>query len=1832
MSRFSPPPDDRVAIIGIGCRFAGGIDSPRSFWEFLLAGRTAAGPVPAGRWDAYRGRSREEATVLSRVIDRGAFIDDIAGFDAAFFGISPTEARQLDPQQRMALEVAWEALEHAGIPPTNLAGTDTGVFLGVGTDDYGRRLLEDLPGVQAWTGIGASLCAVANRISYTLDLRGASVAVDTACSSSLVALHQARLSLLRGEVPVALAGGVMLMAGPGLTTVLDRAGAISPDGRSKAFDAAADGYGRGEGCGIVVLRRLSDAQRAGDRIIAVLRGSAVHQDGRTDGIMAPSSEAQAHLMRRAYADAGISPTEVDYVEAHGTGTRVGDPIEAAALAAVVGNRAADHHPGDSDGGRIPRPCLIGSVKTNIGHTEAAAGIAGVIKTALALSRGVVPPTRTVSGPRSDIPWEASGLRLVTETTPWPASGHPRRAGVASYGYGGTIAHVVLEEAPPRAASADRAGRLGGPEGTAAPGLRLYPLSSTSQAGLAAQAARLAAALTTGIARADLAAAADTLATRRSHLSARAVVVAEDRAELSAGLAALAEGRADPAVITGTAARAGLPAGPAAHTHRTAPGAVWVFSGHGAQWSGMGRELLIDEPAFAAAIDRIDPVFAAELGVRPLEVLESGDLGSVDVIQAMLFAMQVGLSAVWRAYGLVPRAVIGHSVGEIAASVAAGALTETEGATLVCRRSRLLRRVAGRGAMVMVDRSFDEVESWLADMGADAAGAVAAISAAPASTVVSGDIPVVDRVAARAADAGWTVRRIDSDVAFHSPQMDPLCPDLAAAAAELRPRAVTVPLYVTAVGDPRSRPRLDSVYWAANLRNPVRFREAVAAAFDDGHRVFLEVSAHPVVSHSITETLAAAGAGTPADTGGVVVPSLRRNKPQRRTLLTALASLHCNGVRVNWPAAPDAPAVDLPTTAWRHTRHWVDGTAGAEFPADTLLGADLAVPDARQRMWRTTLDFRTRPYPRTHPVLGTEIVPAAVLLNTFLTAAGTEELRQVALRQPVVVPAEGEPIELRVVHDEAGLRLVTRSLAGPSAGWSTHTTALPEDGAAPQDPGEGAAGRFPGTGEAGDHLATGSQPAGEEENETLPDDHVVTRLAELGVADMGYPWTITELRRGPRSMSAVVTTEATRSWAAVLDAALSAASVIFSGPAVLRMPARIDHVRVAGPPPATARVSVWLDAEQKHTVHVTVQGSGAGAGARSGPGSGSEAALRGLRYGELDGDLDGRGGTDRFEMSWLPAPGPSAAGPSAAGPASADPLAGRTILVLGSHRVARELTPACAAHGAVVDDDPDALATSAHVVFAPPAPPAPPVTPVAPPPAADCASAFAALVQRIAALPEPRPRLWCLTQGVRDADGPRALAHAPLWGLGRVAATEHPEFWGAVVDVPTGGWDADTVVDLFATPPAEPLVAVGPAPAPGGAGPVHPAPDDAPHERPVQDDPAPRVLVPRLLPVPPGPAEAFTCRSDSTYLITGGLGVLGLVVAEHLAARGARRLVLLGRTPMPPRATWADDDPRAASIRRLEAAGVTVHTVAADVTDLAAIRAALDVARLPPVRGVVHAAGVVHGELLRRLDDTRLREVLAPKVDGAWVLHQLFPPGSTDFFVLFSSAGPLLGLPGQGAYAAANTFLDVLAAHRRTAGHCESVSIAWTSWQGLGMATSGDTTDMELAARGTTPISPDEALRAFDQTAAAAASAARAGAPGSPLVAVLGLARGHTGPRPALLSELATTDAAAPADVPDWIGLRGNELADHLLGVVGGRVAAVLGTGVTGLDPNQPLTEAGVDSLLAASVRIALEREFGIALPATLLWNHPTVVAIAGHLASILGDAGDPALPHLVGRG
>uniref|UniRef100_UPI0020257FF2 type I polyketide synthase n=1 Tax=Frankia sp. CiP1_Cm_nod2 TaxID=2897161 RepID=UPI0020257FF2 len=1410
----SPP--DPVAVVGIGCRFAAGIDSPASLWRFLMDGRVAAGDIPDHRWEDY-ARDPRTAAVLRRTTARGSFIPDIAGFDAEFFGIPPREARLIDPQHRLAMEVAWEALEHAGIPPGTLAGSDTAVFVGIGSDDYGRRLLEDLPGIEAWTGIGASMCAAANRISHALDLRGPSVAIDTACSASLVAIHQAALSLLHDDVPLALAGGVMLMAGPGLAVALDAAGATSPDGRSKPFDAAADGYGRGEGCGFVVLQRLSAARRDGNRVLALLRGGAVRQDGRTDGIMAPSGSAQEHLLRQAYRTAGVDPATVGYVEAHGTGTRAGDPVEAGALAAVIGGARPSG-----------QPCLVGSVKANIGHLEAAAGAAGLIKAVLAVERAVIPPTPAVAGPHPGIPWHGSGLALVDTPTPWPAGrspGHPRRAGVAGYGYGGTIAHLVVEQAP--ATERDSRGRQdsGHSRPRPAAGPRMYPVSGRGADAVTANAGRLRDWLLAHPA-AELADVGHTLALRRSHLAHRAVVIAEDRAELLDGLSAVTPVRAQPDL--------GDP--------------VWVFSGHGAQWPGMCRDLLAQEPRFAEVLDKLEAVYRHELGRSPREILTCDEPLGVDLVQASIFAVQLGLSALWRSYGLRPAAVIGHSVGEITAAVVAGVLDADDGAQLACRRARLLRRVAGRGAMAMVPLPFAEAERALADDPRVSA----AIEAGPGTTVVSGMPAALTRAIERWAGQGLTVRRVNSDVAFHSAQMEPLCAQLARAAADLRVDPPAVPLYSTALGDPRSPAARDAGYWVTNLRAPVRFATAVAAAVDDGHRAFLEISTHPVVAQSIADCSPSA----------VVAYSLRRDRPARRCLLENLAALYRRGAPVDWSMLHTdgdlVDLVDLPTYAWQHERHWAEhspaatgGTGAGHDPAShTLLGTSpfTVHGPVPTRVWRTHLDHGSRPYPGDHPVAGSEIVPAAVLLNTFLRAAGTRALREVSLLVPVATaPAR----EIQVTCQDASLRL-SSSVDGA---WLTHTVATvdtdrPVRTAAPAP-------------SAGTHVDPG---------------FVTDRLAALGVTSMGLPWRVTRLRRhdGPSAASsatpsatlfAVVTAgdgppDGRTSWATVLDAVLSTASVVFPGPPVLRMPARIGRLALAvDEPPAEVAFTV------------RVRGTGTDGGT-SGDDSGDDrdgdrdtvdvdvsdragrpvAVIRALRFGTPEGPPRTAAHL-LHEVAWQPLE-------PAAGPASITRVAtlsydpGLAALLAGRGGPAGPgLLGQAGGPGAIrLVTGPG---TADAVVFT--------AWPQAGEEPADAVVRLAGRLRTVLR-EHPTARIWCVTHGARAAEDATGLAQTALWGLGRIAAGEYPDRWGGLVDLPADPSAADIAVlaGLLGQRRDEDVIAIADG----------------------------RAEATRLVPAAGTAAGGPRCRPDGTYLITGGTGALGRRVARWLAARGARRLLLL----------------------------------------------------------------------------------------------------------------------------------------------------------------------------------------------------------------------------------------------------------------------------------------------------------------------------------------------------
>ena len=871
--------NEPIAVIGVGCRLPGDIHGPDDLWEFLAAGRSAVTAVPDGRWQAFDDGSPETAAALAATTQWGSFLSGIDEFDADFFGITPREADRIDPQQRLLLEVAVEALEHAGIPAETLQRSETGVFVGSCVSEYGYLASRDLSKIDAWTGTGGALSIIANRLSYFLDLRGPSLTVDTACSSSLVAVHLACQSLRMGQSELAIAAGVNLILSPVVTRSFDAAEAMSPTGACHSFDAAADGFVRGEGCGVAVLKRLSDALRDGDQVLAVVRGSAVNQDGRSNGLMAPNPAAQAAVLRAACTDAGVPPLEVDYVEAHGTGTLLGDPIEARALGAVYGR------------GRQPdAPLLAGAVKSNLGHLEAAAGIVGLIKATLAVNRGTIPANLHFETPNSHIPFDQLRLKVVDRETDWPETGHPRRAGVSSFGFGGTNAHIVLEQAP----------EMSVPEPAMIPPVTTLVVSGKSIERMAEMATTLADWMTEAGAHVPLADVAHTLNHHRTHHAAFGTVCAADREEAVVGLRALAAGQPAFGVV-----------GP--HSGQCAAGTVFVYSGQGSQWVGMGRQLLADEPSFAAAIDELEPDFVAQLGFSLRNVLADGEPvdGSVRV-QSVLFGMQLALTALWRSYGVEPGAVVGHSMGEVCAAVVAGALTPAEGLRVIARRSQLMSQLADKGAVALLELDAPATELLIADHS----GVTVTVYSSPRQTVVAGPIGSVEAVIAAALQRNVFARRVNMEVASHHAMMDPILAELRADLAGLVPQMPRIPVISTVEGaDPQSL--FDAEHWVANVRNPVRFSQAIAAA-GATHCTFIEISPHPVLTKAISDTL------NDPDVGNAhhhSLGTLQRDAHDTVAFHTNLNATHTT--RAPLGQHPPEPHPAIPSTPWRHTRHWID---------------------------------------------------------------------------------------------------------------------------------------------------------------------------------------------------------------------------------------------------------------------------------------------------------------------------------------------------------------------------------------------------------------------------------------------------------------------------------------------------------------------------------------------------------------------------------------------------------------------------------------------------------------------------------------------------------------------------------------------------------------------------------------------------------------------------------------------------------------------------------------------------------------------------------------------
>ena len=889
-------PDDPIVIVSMSCRFPGGADDPERLWQLVADGVDAITPCPPERdWDGRVVIDADPDRPGAAYCTEGGFLTEAAQFDAGFFGISPREALAMDPQQRLLLEVAWEAFERAGIDPAALRATPTGTFIGGSAGDYTGGG-EDGEG-HVVTGTIPSV--LSGRLAYVFGLEGPAVTVDTACSSSLVALHLAAQSLRTGETSLALVGGVTVMAGPSAFVVFSRQRALARDGRSKAFSDEADGMALAEGAAILVLERLSDARRNGHPVLAVVRGSAINSDGASNGLSAPNGRAQQRVIRQALANAGLRPGEVDAVEAHGTGTALGDPIEVGALQAVYGPERD-----------LEDPLWLGSVKSNIGHTQSAAGVAGVIKMVQAMRHGALPATLHVDHPSTNVDWDLAPVRLLAGQIDWPAGDRPRRCAVSSFGISGTNAHVLLEEPPeplPIAAPV---------EPTSAPAVIPLVLSARTPAALRAYADRLV-----SVGSADPIDLGYSLLTCRSLLEHRAVVLPRDREELTAGLSALAAGgrKTEAVVVEGTADVAG----------RT----VFVFPGQGAQWTGMGARLLDESPVFAARMAECAAALSSWVDWSLLDVVRQADgapsLDRVDVVQPVSWAVMVSLAALWESVGVRPDAVLGHSQGEIAAAVVSGALSLADGAKVVALRSKAIAaRLAGQGGMASVWLPAEQVEALIGD-----GISIAAVNSLR-STVVSGDAGALDELCARLSAGDVRVRRIAVDYASHSAHVELLREDLAADLADLEPRPATVPFFSTLTGDWLDTSGLDAGYWYRNLREPVRFESAVRALLGAEHRVFIEVSPHPVLSLAVQET--AEDAGEPV----AAVGTLRRDHDTLPRVLHSFAEAFVRGVPVDWSgcfAGTGARRIELPTYPFEHRSYW-------QAPAPLPSAADPAESD------------------------------------------------------------------------------------------------------------------------------------------------------------------------------------------------------------------------------------------------------------------------------------------------------------------------------------------------------------------------------------------------------------------------------------------------------------------------------------------------------------------------------------------------------------------------------------------------------------------------------------------------------------------------------------------------------------------------------------------------------------------------------------------------------------------------------------------------------------------------------------------------------------------------
>jgi acyl transferase domain-containing protein/acyl carrier protein len=1796
--RLERATNEPVAIVGIGCRVPGA-RSVDAYWELLRDGVDAVEEVPASRWNVAEHYDANPDVAGKMSTRWGGFLPDVDHFDAAFFGISPREANGMDPQQRLLLEVAWEALENAGIAPDSLMGSQTGVFVGISTGDYVQLQTRqgDATIYDAYLATGNSHSVASGRLAYTLGLHGPTVSVDTACSSSLIAVHLACRALRDGSCPTALACGVNLILAPETTATLSKAQMMSPTGRCRTFSAAADGFVRSEGCGVVVLKRLSDAFASGDRVLAVIRGSAINQDGRSNGLTAPNGLAQAAVIRAALVDAGVDASEVSYVEAHGTGTPLGDPIEVQALAeALCSGRPA--------GNRL----LVGSVKTNIGHLEAAAGVAGLIKVVLALQHREVPGNLHVGDRNPHINWAAYPIDVPTRLTPWRTGDQLPVGGVSSFGFSGSNAHVVVQAAPPPPDAESR------PEVVSRP-VHVLALSAKSHVSLQRLVADYAACLQ-GHPGVDFGDVCFTANTGRSHMTHRFAVTAARSEEAHDQLA--------------RAIRAGVPSGCEVRRERDSLG--FLFTGQGSQYPSMGSRLYKSQPTFRAAIDRCDALLQSVAGVSLHKMLFADDAAKLDQTaqtQPALFAFEYALAELWRSWGVRPSFVLGHSVGELVAACVAGVFQLEDGLRLVSARGRLMQELPAGGQMAAISAGVEEVHSLLREC--EGAVSIAAING-PENTVISGRGQDLEKVLEACRRQSIRCRSLRVSHAFHSALLDPMLDAFEQVAAGVSYAQPRIQVISNLTGGPVDEEMCHPGYWRAHARQAVRFADGVRALYEHGCRVFLEIGPSPVLTGMAKQVVTAEDA--------CWIPTLKQGRDDWQQTADAAVALYMAGQEIDWRAF-DAPygrqRIALPTYPFERQRHWFKAAAGsaarlsergAGEPGHALLGRRIVSP-LSELQFESTISSTKPAYLAGHVVFGRTIMPASVCVEAAL-AAGRElaperqaALEDVSYPEPIVF-AEGEVCRLHTVLKRDEDDVVTFRVFGAAAGegetvpvsWRILATGrlcwydetLGREGET-RNTLEGARRRCDRPVDVGEYYRSLAEAGGEYAGafralEVLSTaEHEAIGLARLAPAES-------------HDAAAYLVHPV------LLDACTQVLGAAVSGFGAA------DAAHDTYLPFGFERFQLWKPGLSSMWSRVAVR-------PRAGLEGRSLVADIDLwtEAGEPAGRVDGvvlerveasalRDSSDRravrewlYHERWESAPSAATAAHEI-----------RNWVIVGSgESLGARLAERLRADG----DD---------VVTATPPRPAAPVAAEQP---TDSGDAFERSIAQAVALPSPSGwgivylarmgeaaagdegrraasacfaplrvvqaaaratgsvRVWFVTdraQPVNGEDGPGGLEQAPILGFARSAGLEYPFLGCDRIDI-DGEGDVDCIAHLVQALREH------------GDG---------------EDEVAWRAdgrLVRRLARVAPvGPSVAPLCSADATYLVTGAFGGLGPIIARWLVSRGARYLLLVSRQDHPDVSVPLLED-----IRRQ---GVRVRVDRCDLGDPAQVAQMLEGARgeFPPLRGIVHAAGATEDGLLADLPWPSFERVGSPKIRGAWNLHDLTAGQSLDFFVLFSSAASLVGSAGQANYAAANAFLDALARRRRNAG-LAGVSINWGPWGDVGMATSvAHAHRRRWVDHGVNFIGESRGLEALGvilsrseaQILVLPIDWRRAGSvTARPLFAAV---------RPATPAEdRASTSGHQPLVRKALLALGGQARREAATEYVRGVAASALGLPASELDPRRPLTDLGFDSLMALELKNGIAKDLDVTISLARFVDGASVEDCAALLCSSLDGASARAI-------